>query len=187
MLCTFTPAKKLPLLLSCGYGFECFLPRYKSIRKWSDRLKEVEQPLFPSYLFCRFDLSNRRPIVMTPGVMQIVGNGRNAVSISDEEISTIQVAVSAGSQHQPWPYIEVGERVRIIHGTLSGVEGILINFKGSHRVVLSVTLLQRSVALEVDAAWLVPAREKERVTVNHRGFQPSPSGSLIPSTQESKI
>jgi len=162
-----------------GNGLECFLPTYKSVRKWSDRVKEVDQPLFPSYLFCRFDYQDRRPVVMTPGVLQIVGNGRTALPVANEEISAIQLAVSSGTPHQPWPYIEVGERVRVVCGTLSGLEGILINFKGNHRVVLSVSLLQRSVALEVDLAWLVAVGDQRQVVLSGGVLQTSPVSSLI--------
>jgi transcription elongation factor/antiterminator RfaH len=137
-----------------GQGFECFLPKYKRLREWSDRKKEVEQPLFPGYLFCRFDYTQRRPVVVTPGVLQVVGCGRTPTPIEDGEIQAIQIAVASGVPGQPWPYLEVGERVRIHTGKLSGIEGILVNFKGNHRVVLSVTLLQRSVALEVDLSWV---------------------------------
>ena len=63
-----------------GQGYECLLPTYRSIRKWSDRVKELEQPLFPGYLFCRFDIHDRRPVITTPGVLQIVGSGRTADS-----------------------------------------------------------------------------------------------------------
>ena len=154
-------------------GIECFLPRYKILRKWSDRMKEVELPLFPSYLFSRFDFQNRRPIVTTSGILQIVGNGRIAIPIADEEISAIQAAVRSGLPHQPWPFIEVGERVRVTYGTLAGLEGILVNFKGDHRVVLSVSLLQRSVALEVELEWLVPVREPREVASGNKVLQPA--------------
>ena len=143
-----------------GQGFECFLPKYKSLREWSDRKKEVEQPLFPGYLFCRFDYTQRRPVVVTPGVLQVVGCGRTPTPIEDREIEAIQIAVASGVPGQPWPYLEVGEKVRIHTGKLSGLEGILVNFKGNHRVVLSVTLLQRSVALEVDLAWVAALDKK---------------------------
>lgn len=159
-------------------GIECFLPTYKSSRKWSDRVKEVELPLFPSYLFSRFDFQNRRPVVLTPGVLQIVGNGRGAIPVPASEISAIQTAVSSGLPHQPWPYIEVGEEVRVRCGTLAGLQGILVNFKGNHRVVLSVTLLQRSVALEVDLAWLMPVREEHRVA-NAKALQPAQAAITI--------
>jgi transcription elongation factor/antiterminator RfaH len=141
-------------------GFECFLPKYKSLREWSDRRKEVEQPLFPGYVFCRFEYAQRRPVVVTPGVLQVVGYGRTPLAVEDREIEAIQTAVASGVQSQPWPYLEVGEKVRIHTGKLSGLEGILINFKGNHRVVLSVTLLQRSVALEVDLGWVASLEKR---------------------------
>ena len=141
-----------------GQGYECFLPFYKSQRRWSDREKEVDQPLFPGYLFCRFDFQYRRPLVVTPGVIQIVGMGKNPMPVEDCEIEAIQLAISSGLPSQPWPYLEVGERVRVNYGSMSGLEGILASFKGVHRVVLSVSMLQRSVALEVDLAWVSSVR-----------------------------
>ncbi len=155
-----------------GQGYECLLPTYKSVRKWSDRVKEVEQPLFPGYLFCRFDFQNRRPVITTPGVLQIVGYGRTAISVSDEEIQSLQLAVASGMPKQPWPYLEVGQRVRVNYGTLSGLEGILVNVKGNHRVILSVTLLQRSVAMEVETSWLSVVKEETRETMAQRILRP---------------
>ena len=155
-----------------GQGYECLLPTYKSIRKWSDRMKEVEQPLFPGYLFCRFDFQNRRPVVTTPGVLQVVGYGRTAVSVSEEEIQALQLAVASEMPKQPWPYLEVGQRVRVNYGTLSGLEGILVNVKGNHRVVLSVTLLQRSVAMEVETSWLSVIKEETQDSLTQRILRP---------------
>ena len=142
-----------------GQGYECFLPLYKSKRRWSDRVKEIEQPLFPGYLFCRFDLHNRGPLLMTPGVQQIVGVARTPMAVEEREIEAIRLALSSGLPNQPWPYMQVGERVRVNYGSLVNLEGILVNFKGSNRVVLSVTLLQRSVAMEIELAWVSPVRE----------------------------
>ena len=155
-----------------GQGLECLLPTYKSFRKWSDRMKELEQPLFPGYLFCRFDFQNRRPVVTTPGVLQIVGYGRTAIPVSDEEIQALKLAVSSEIPKQPWPYLEVGQRVRVNYGTLTGLEGILVNVKGNHRVVLSVTLLQRAVAMEVETSWLSPVRETTKESVAQRILRP---------------
>ena len=137
-------------------SLECFLPTYQSLRKWSDRTKETQQALFPGYVFCRFDYENRQPVVMTTGVTQVVGTGKVAVPIADAEIEALQVAVSSGIPAQPWPYLRTGEYVQINYGHLTGLQGILVNFKGNHRVVLSVTLLQRSLALEVELDWLSP-------------------------------
>lgn len=156
-----------------GQGFECFLPKYKMERRWSDRMKEVEQPLFPGYLFCRFDFQNRRALVMTPGVMQIIGNGRTPIPIEQNEIEAIQLAVTSGLPSGPWPYLEVGERVRINYGNLGGLEGILVNFKGNHRVVLSVTLLQRSVAMEVDLDWVTSVDRRRSVLASRNTERPT--------------
>jgi transcription elongation factor/antiterminator RfaH len=155
-----------------GQGFECLLPTYKCVRKWSDRVRELEQPLFPGYLFCRFDFQHRRPVVTTPGVLQIVGFGRRAIPVPDEEIQALQLALTSGIPKQPWPYLEVGQRVRVIYGTLAGLEGILVNVKGNDRVVLSVSLLQRSVAMEVEASWLAPTKEVTRAGLTQRILQP---------------
>ena len=145
-----------------GQGYNCFLPLYKSERRWSDRVKEIDQPLFPGYLFCRFELHNRGPLLRTPGVQQIVGIGRTPIPVAESEIESIRQAISSGLPSQPWLYLQIGQRVRVNHGSLSNLEGILINFKGSHRIVLSVSLLQRSVALEIDLSWVTPVNEAKR-------------------------
>jgi transcription antitermination factor NusG len=139
-----------------GKGYEPFLPVYKSRRRWSDRMKELELPLFPGYLFCRFNPLDRLPILVTPGVLQVVGNGKNPIPVDEAEIATIQAAIQSGLPRQPWLCQQVGRRVRVECGPLSGLEGILLSFKGGHRLVLSVTLLQRSVAVEVDESWVRP-------------------------------
>jgi transcription antitermination factor NusG len=159
-----------------GQGYECFLPLYKSTRRWSDRLKEIEQPLFPGYLFCRFDLHNRGPLLMTAGVQQIVGIGRTPMPVEDSEIDSIRQALASGLPSSPWPYLELGQRVRVNHGSLTNLEGILINFKGSNRVVLSVNLLQRSVAMEIDLAWVTPLAEAKKAQARVLGDRPATVG-----------
>lgn len=149
-----------------GQGYECFLPVYKSERRWSDRVKEIEQPLFPGYLFCRFELHNRGPLLMTPGVQQIVGVGRTPMPVEETEMESIRQALASGLPSQPWLYLQIGQRVRVNHGSMNNLEGILINFKGSHRVVLSVSLLQRSVAMEIDLSWVTPIHEPKRASLN---------------------
>jgi transcription antitermination factor NusG len=139
-----------------GKGYEPFLPVYASRRRWSDRIKEIELPLFPGYLFCRLDPSDRLPILVTPGVVQIVGIGKNPVPLDELEIASIQTAVQSGLRRQAWPYQQIGQKVRVECGPLRGLEGILLSIKGGHRLILSVTLLQRSVAVEVDETWVSP-------------------------------
>ena len=157
-----------------GQGYERFLPFYKVRKRWSDRIKEMETPLFPGYLFCRFNPHNRLPILKTPGVIQIVGFNNTPAAVSQDEILSIQRLVASGVQHQPCPFLAVGDRVRISAGPLLGLEGLLTDIKGSHRLVLSVSLLQRSVAVEIDSAFITPlartkAKQPEKVG-SHEGL-----------------
>src|SRR6267378_3368146 len=139
-----------------GRGYESLLPLYKCRHRWSDRFKEIELPLFPGYVFCKFDSLNRLPILSIPGVVHVVGVGKTPVPINETEIVAIQAAVKSGLPSQPWPFLEIGHRVRIEYGPLCGVQGILLGFRGHQRLVLSVTLLQRSVAVQIDEAWVRP-------------------------------
>lgn len=159
-----------------GKGYEWFLPLYKLRKRWSDRIKEVEAPLFPGYLFCRLNPQNRLPILKTPGVIQIVGYNRVPIAVDELEIQAIQRMVASGIPNHPWPFLEAGDRVRIESGPLSGLEGILVDFKGNHRLVLSVTLLQRSVAVEIDSAFVSSLRSAP--TARLERF--SPEGRPIP-------
>jgi len=139
-----------------GKGLETLLPTYTTKRKWSDRVKVVESPLFPGYIFCRFDVHNRLPVLITPGVIAVVGRGKTPIAVDDAEILSIQTAIGSGIHMEPWPYVEIGERVRVKDDVLDGMEGILTSFKGTQRVVISVTLLRRSVALEIDRSRIIP-------------------------------
>jgi transcription antitermination factor NusG len=137
-------------------GYECFLPSYQSRRRWTDRTKHIHLPLFPGYFFCRFEVHKRLPILMTPGVLQIVGIGRIPVPVEDSEIAALQRIVNSGMQSQPWPFLHIGQKVRISHGALDGLEGILLAANKPQRLVVSVTLLSRSVAVEIDEDWAEP-------------------------------
>jgi transcription antitermination factor NusG len=141
-----------------GQGYDRFLPLYKLRKRWSDRIKEVDAPLFPGYLFCRFNPQDRLPILKTPGVIQVVGFENGPAAIDESEIRSIQTLVVAGVPHQPWPFLAAGDRVRIESGPLLGLEGILTEVRRSCRLVLSVTLLQRSVAVEIDSASVTAIR-----------------------------
>jgi transcription antitermination factor NusG len=143
-------------ILLSGKGYATLLPTYKIRRTWSGRQKEVDVPLFPGYVFCRFHAQNRLPILVTPGVISVVGRGKIPVAVDESEITAIETVVSSGFRAEPWPYLELGQRVRIERDALQGLEGILIHIKGNHRIVLSVTLLRRSVALEIDRSCVRP-------------------------------
>lgn len=137
-------------------GYEEFLPLYSCQRQWSDRVKRIELPLFPGYLFCRFNPQDRLPILTTPGVILIVGFGKTPVPVDDEEIAAIRAIVNSQLPAQPWPMLRCGQRVRINAGPLRGVEGIFTRHKDRDHLVVSVTLLQRSVAVEIDRTWVLP-------------------------------
>src|SRR4051812_39488464 len=138
-------------------GYEDFLPLYRVKRRWSDRVKEVELPLFPGYVFCHFDPNIRLPILKIPTVMSVLGLGKIPQPIPDTEVHALQTVCKAGIHAVPYPFLTVGAKVRINEGPLTGVEGILVQAKEA-RLILSVSLLQRSVAVEVDTAWIAPVR-----------------------------
>jgi transcription antitermination factor NusG len=146
-----------------GKGYEWFLPTYKSHRRWSDRIKELELPLFPGYLFCRFNPQDRLPILKTPGMISIVGTAKVPTAVDETEIVALRTLVNSGVSRQPWPFLQIGQRVRIEHGSLAGLEGILIQQKRADRLVLSVSLLQRSVAAEIDSSWVVPIHSRSQL------------------------
>ena len=164
-------------MLLSGKGYEAFLPTYKTKKRVSGRFRETNAPLFPGYVFCNFDAQNRLPILVTPGVIAVVGRGRVPLPVDDQEVAAIQAVVSSGLRAEPWPYLEIGQKVRIEGEALQGLEGILINFKGNHRIVVSVSLLRRSVALEIDRSSVRPIGAT-RATV----FEPIGSHRLLPGT-----
>ena len=139
-------------------GIEKFLPTYQSRRRWADRIKTLDLPLFPGYVFCRIPLDQRNLVLTTGGVVDIVRVGRVPAPVSDAEIEAVRAVVQSRTHAEPWPYLKIGETVRIHSGSLAGVEGILIRVKTSWRLVISITLLQRSVAVEIDAAYVKPVR-----------------------------
>ena len=137
-------------------GVEQFLPTYRSRRVWTDRIKTMDLPLFPGYVFCRIPLEERNRVVTTEGVVGFVGAGRQPIPVDDAEIDAIRTIVQSQTPAQPWPFLKIGQTVRINHGSLAGIHGILIRVKNSWRLVVSVTLLERSVAVEIDSAYVSP-------------------------------
>jgi transcription antitermination factor NusG len=138
-------------------GYETFLPSIKQSRRYFDRLKVINVAVFPGYLFCRLDIRRRLPILTTPGVGRIVGRGGVPEPVLECEVESLIAMVRSGVAAQPWPYMHSGDRVRIAFGAFAGTEGILVSEKGLDRLVVSVTLLQRSVAFEIERSWVQPA------------------------------
>jgi len=145
-------------------GYECFVPISKYKRKWSDRIKEVEVPLFPGYFFCRMNPADRLPVLVTPGVMQIVGVGKTPIPVAEEEIAAIQRVAKSDLATMPWPYMEIGQAARIEEGPLRGLTGIVVKIKSGMKLILSVSLLQRSVAVEIERRWVTDTHDGLRIS-----------------------
>ena len=159
--------EKYATMLLENAGFECFLPISKSTRKWSDRMKDVEVPLFPGYLFCRMNPNDRLPVLTTPGVIQIAGIGKMPIPVEEHEIAAVRQIEKSGLSAMPWPYLRVGNTARIEEGPLRGVSGIVVKIKSALKLVLSIELLQRSIAVEIDRNWISPCNTAELRSSNH--------------------
>ena len=131
-------------------GYECCLPMYRQKRRWSDRLIEVELPLFPMYIFCRFNSSAIGKAISTPGVTRIVGFSGQPAEVDIEEIEALQLLGQSGLLREPWSYVPNGTLVQVETGPLTGTRGVFCSSEDKRRLVISVTLLQRSVAVQID-------------------------------------
>jgi transcription antitermination factor NusG len=152
-----TRAEDTVRTLLAGKGYVALLPTYLECRQYSDRVKKIDAPLFPGYLFCRLDVNRRLPVLVTPGVEYLVGFGGIPQPIPASEIVAIEAVMNSGLSAQPWPFLRSGHRVRIEMGALRGVEGTLVRTQGADRLVLSVELLQRSISVAIDRSWVRPA------------------------------
>jgi transcription antitermination factor NusG len=155
-------------------GYETLLPLYRVRRKWSDRSKEIETPLFTGYAFCRFDARQRLPILQVPGVVSILGfPGTGPIPVDDGEIDAIRTLVRSGLLVGPWPLLREGHFVTVERGPLAGVSGIVIEAKSKCRLVISVSLLQRSVYAEVERDWVVPQESAQPALTASVQFSPA--------------
>jgi transcription antitermination factor NusG len=149
-------AEKLVHAALVNKQYECFLPTYRSRRRWSDRIKELDAVLFPGYTFCRFDPSKRLAILTTPGVVSIISSSQGPIEVDERELAFVRSLILSGGVVGPWPFLREGQYVAVERGPLAGVEGIIVSLKGQFRLVVSVSLLQRSVAVEIDRDWVKP-------------------------------
>jgi transcriptional antiterminator NusG len=176
-----------------GKGYEVLCPRYRetSIHITNPRRKSSPpplKPLFPGYLFCKFDVLERLPILVIPGVMNVVSNGRIPIPLDETEIESLKVLVRSSLSLNPHPYLKVGDRVIISHGPLAGASGCIVQ-TDRNRLIVSITLLQRSVAVDVASEWLEKCHESSnrvgsasapllRQAPGHLPYGPSDSGAL---------
>jgi transcription antitermination factor NusG len=137
-------------------GFTTFLPLHLTRRTWSDRVKEMEVPLFPGYTFCKFDPLNRLPILTTPGVVSILESSNGPIPVEESEIAAVRSLLQSGLPVGPWPFLQKGQTVVIERGPLAGVEGFILSLKNKYRLIVSLSLLQRSVSVEIDRECVRP-------------------------------
>ena len=148
-------------------GFETLLPLYQSARRWKDRTKLLSLPLFPCYVFLKGGLERRLDIMTTPGIYALVSNAGQPAAIPQTEIEAIRRAVESGARVEPHPYLKCGEWMRVKSGPLAGVQGILVRKKNLCRLVLSVEMLGKSAAVEVDAILVEPLNGKPPVDISY--------------------
>jgi transcription antitermination factor NusG len=139
---------------------ECFLPLYESVRRWNNGRHRVQLPLFPSYVFVRMAVRDRLRVLQVPGLVQLVTFQGAPAALPDTEIETLRSALVAGVVAQPYRYLNVGSKVEICRGPLQRMRGVLLRHQGQFRVVLSVEMIMRSIAVEVDALDVVALDRK---------------------------
>jgi transcription antitermination factor NusG len=139
-------------------GFEALAPTYRAQRRWSDRVKEVDLPLFSGYVFCRFAFAERVRVMDAPGVAKVVEFGGTPAEISEDEIVAIRAVMASKLPVRPWPYLKLGDRVRVEHGPLRGIEGTLLRevVRERWQLVIGVEMLQRSLAVELEPEMVTP-------------------------------
>jgi transcriptional antiterminator NusG len=146
--------EEMAAMILSGKGYEPYLPLQRFLGRRSRVRNSNVMPLFPGYLFCRFSASAHAPIVTTPGVIRIVGYGKTPVAIKDEEIASIRAIERSDKFVHCFPNLKIGDRIRIGQGPLAGVEGLLVNVKSGYRLIVSLDILCRSIAVDIDAEWI---------------------------------
>jgi transcription antitermination factor NusG len=129
---------------------ESFLPLYSSVRRWKDRKVRLQMPLFPGYVFVHLALNERVRVLQVPGVAKLVSFGGLPTALPDEQVEGLRGGLDGQLRAEPHPYLTAGRRVTVKTGPLAGTEGILLRRRGNFRVVISIELIQRAVAVDVD-------------------------------------
>jgi transcription antitermination factor NusG len=132
------------------HGITCFLPLYRSVRRWKDRRKELAMVLFPGYVFVRLGLQSRLKVLQLPGAVRLVTFNGQPAALPEGEIENLRHRLSSSGTLEPHPFLHVGRRVRVCSGPMQGLEGIILRKKDRCRVIFSIELIMRSVAAEVD-------------------------------------
>lgn len=138
-------------------GFETLLPLYSSTRRWRDRTKVISLPLFPCYVFVRTNLARRIDMLTTPGIHSVVAIAGTPVPIPADEIEAVRRAIESGAPVEPHAMLKCGEEVKVISGSLAGIHGKLVRMKNMNRLVVSIEMLGKAAAVEIDLCDVEPA------------------------------
>jgi transcription antitermination factor NusG len=140
-------------------GVEHFLPCYKSLRRWKDRRVMLELPLFPGYVLVRLPLLERAKVLLVPNVVSLVGSRGTPTAIAEDEIACVRRGIEHG-RLEPHEYLHAGQRVVIVEGSMSGMEGVLVRRQNQTRVVVALDSISRAFAVEVDEGWIKAVPER---------------------------
>ena len=146
-------------------GYSALLPLYVRESQWTDRVKQLELPLFPGYVFASFDPRRPLHVLTTPGVLSVVTFGKTLVPLAPSEVEAVQAVINSELRREPCAYPQSGDRVRVVAGPLRGIEGI-VSCGSEDRLILTVTLLQRAISVQVKTPWLELI---QRITQNPAG------------------
>jgi transcription antitermination factor NusG len=164
--------EKVVASLLSGKGFEVFLPLYSTVHRWKDRDKHLSLPLYPGYVFLHDRLEQKLQILMTPGVHSIVGTAGCPEPIPNFEMEAVKRIIDSSCAVAPHPFLHSGDRVRVTHGPLEGIEGILLRKKNTLRLVLSVEMLRKAVAVEVDTSMVEPINSQDWSLIHRESARP---------------
>ncbi len=138
-------------------GLEYMLPTYERLIRWSDRIRRVQMPLFPSYIFVHICEDERRTLLETMGIVQLVSVAGRPALLADEEVERLRSCMSGSADVEPHPYLRIGHRVRVKHGPFAGWEGTLLEKQNSRRLVVNIEQIMKSIAVNIHSADVEPA------------------------------
>jgi transcription antitermination factor NusG len=173
--------EKVAASMLASLGICHLLPLVTEVRRWSDRKQKLSVPLFPGYIFVKVAKSpdTLLRVLKVPGVINFVGNHRGPMAIPEEEIESVRAVVAHGSGVAPYPYLAAGDRVRIVHGALAGVEGVFVRSGPDSKLVISIEMIQRSVAISVDGCDIEAVhREQPAYLLAERPLSEAPERTL---------
>lgn len=135
---------------------EAFLPTFVTENRWKDRRVRIQTPVFPGYVFTRINLNERSKVLTIPGLVRILSFNGIPAPIDDSEIEAIRLCLERGAALEPYPFVELGDRVRVKSGVLEGLEGLVSRCKNERRLIIPISLINQSVAVEIDVRLLEP-------------------------------